>query len=273
MSLLARAVRLESPKDHALVAATLLPLTVVASDPRRAVAGAVVAATLFVIPSLRRSWRVWLTLAVIYAAWYWADWQLLDNHVWLMPVWLGAVALSLHGDESDSELGAQATILIALVFVFALVWKVRSPDFASGAFFEYTLLTDPRFAPVAQWLGVPAETLASNMAVATSGPTAGILVGGAAVRGLAGLLTWGTFLVEGAVAVSWGFRRLPDWTRHASLGLFCVITYALAPVAGFGMILLAMGAAATRTEAGARRYLGGMAILFIWAAVWNAVVL
>lgn len=273
MSVLNQTISLKSPADYALVAAAALPLTVVASSPSRAAVGAAVSAILLLAPAARRDWRVWLGLAATYAAWYWSDWQVLDNHVWLMPVWLGAVAVSVYSEDTAAELRRQATVFVTLVFVLALVWKFRSPDFSSGAFFEFTLLTDPRFAPVAQWLGVPAETLASNRVVAAAGPTAGVLEGGEAVRGIAGLLTWGTFVVEGSVAATWGLRVLPDWTRHASLGLFCIITYAIAPVAGFGLILLAMGAAAAKTTTGARAYLAGMAALFVWSAVWNVVVL
>jgi hypothetical protein len=38
-------------------------------------------------------------------------------------------------------------------------------------------------------------------------------------------------------------RRLVPILRHAMLLTFCVITYAFAPVAGFGWLLLVMGAA------------------------------
>jgi hypothetical protein len=60
---------------------------------------------------------------------------------------------------------------------------------------------------------------------------------------LATFLTWATVLLEGLVAavflVPWG-----RWTlavRHGTLLGFCAAAYAIAPVAGFGWLLCAMG--------------------------------
>ena len=64
-----------------------------------------------------------------------------------------------------------------------------------------------------------------------------------ALRQFALLATWWTVCMEATVAIgflglggSWLFRN-----RHAVLLLFCATTYAVAPVAGYGWLLLAMG--------------------------------
>lgn len=268
-----RTFRSSTAFDLALIASTVLPLTVVSADPARALVGAIVSGVALVSSSLRRDWRFWVVLAGLYGIWYWSDWRTLDNHAWLMPVWFSAVAVSRFRPDSEETLRTQARLLVALVFTFAMVWKLRSPDFSSGAFFEFTLLTDPRFAPLAEWLGVSRETLAINQTLVASGPDPALLVGGESVRGLATLLTAGTLVIESSVAVTWGVSRIPTVARHASLALFCAATYVIAPVAGFGLILLAMGSAEAQSTRGARWYLAGMAGLFVWSAIWNALVL
>lgn len=260
--------------DLVLIASATLPATVVASSPGRAGMGAVFSTAAVAFPRVRRDWRFWALLAWVYGVWYWLDWTALDNHAWLMPVWFAGVAVGLRLSATGSELGPQARALVAGVFTFAVGWKLRSPDFLSGNFFEFTILTDPRFGPLATAAGVDPEILIANQMTVAAGPESGYLVGGSVVRPFANVLTVGTIITETAVAAAWLMGRLvPNWTRHFTLGAFCLATYTIAPVAGFGLILLAMGAAATETVAGARRYLVGMAAVFVWSAVWNAIVL
>jgi len=46
--------------------------------------------------------------------------------------------------------------------------------------------------------------------------------------------------------VTWGPRLAP--VRHPLLLAFCLVTYAIAPVAGFGWLLLAVGVAVCRRD-------------------------
>ena len=59
------------------------------------------------------------------------------------------------------------------------------------------------------------------------------------------LATWGILALESCVAMLMLMptRRALQWPRHAALLVFCVVTYAFAPVAGFGWLLLVMGMA------------------------------
>ena len=69
---------------------------------------------------------------------------------------------------------------------------------------------------------------------------------------MAAMLTWGGLAIETATAALflWGGERLRR-LRLVVLLTFCVATYALAPVTGFGCLLLAMGLVACRaTERG-----------------------
>jgi hypothetical protein len=62
------------------------------------------------------------------------------------------------------------------------------------------------------------------------------------LRLLAAVSTWGMLALESAVALIMLLPRAPI-VRHGLLLMFCLVTYAFAPVAGFGWLLLVMGAA------------------------------
>jgi len=80
--------------------------------------------------------------------------------------------------------------------------------------------------------------------------------------------TWLTLALEAAVALTFALPlgRL-GWLRHVALLSFCTTTYAIAPVVGFGWLLLAMGV--SQCELGARRlraaYVGVFALLVFYA--------
>ena len=268
-----RLLRIDGHLDLVLAASLILPVTVVAQSPARSMVGVGVTLSGLLVPRLRRHAAFWGAAALLYGAWYWADWQQLDNHMWLLPVWFLAVSTSLIGHPPLELMTRQVRLLLVVVFGAALGWKIRSPDFASGGFFEFTILTDPRFEPLARLVGVDSEMLVSNRLLVASGPQASVLDGASSVGGVADLLTLGTFAVEAAVLGTWLSSSTPTWARHAALGMFCVTAYAVAPVAGFGLTLLAMGAATTTTVSGVKRYLIGMTVLFVWSVVWNAIVL
>jgi len=67
-----------------------------------------------------------------------------------------------------------------------------------------------------------------------------------AFRWLAAASTWGMLGVEALVALAFllPLRGRAVTLRHLLLLLFCVVTYAFAPVPGFGWLLLAIGLAA-----------------------------
>ena len=130
-----------------------------------------------------------------------------------------------------------------------MLWKVAlSPDFLDGRFFRVTLLTDPRFGEAAMLLGGLSQAdLEANRRALAPLPEGAALADAAAVvepprlRALALVSTWGILLLEAAVAVGCSDHAPAAWVRHALLLAFCLVTYAFAPVAGFGWLLLVMG--------------------------------
>ena len=212
-----------------------------------------VAVLVLVFPRLPRSSFMWGALSGFTAIRIAEDWPLADNHIYLLGYWLLAIALSLRTSDALATLAVTSRWLVGLAFSFAVLWKaVLSPDFVDGRFFRVTLLTDPRFGAVAQLIGgLSREELDANRQALALLPDGAELVDAPVVlepvrlRMLATASTFGILALEAAVAVlmfapaAW----IPVRWRHAVLLLFCGITYAFAPVAGFGWLLLVMGLA------------------------------
>jgi hypothetical protein len=244
------------------------------------------AALCLVSPRSLKTSAVWIALAVLIMLRIASDWPLADNHIYLLAYWCLAAGLSLRTSDADRVLAANARSLIGLAFACALVWKlVLSSDFVDGRFFRVTLLTDPRFTEVTQIVGG-----LSNGQLETNRRTLEPLPEGAEpleppavvepvrLRAFAYVSTWGVLALEAALAVAMLMptSAFVGVARHAALLTFCVITYAVAPVAGFGWLLLVMGAAQVESE---RRWLttiyvaGFVLVLFYSEVPWTRLVL
>ena len=99
---------------------------------------------MFFSPKLSRNRWLWLLLFIslsIYAARYWYT---IDNHQYLITYWVGACFISTLLKDRIQVLKINAHLLIVLTFIFAVFWKLTSPDFLNGDFMQYHLLTDSR---------------------------------------------------------------------------------------------------------------------------------
>jgi hypothetical protein len=231
---------------------TLLTVLLAAAEPgytRLVILLLVLPALLF--PPVLRTPAVWLGIAMVIAISIIRQWPLADNHIYLIVYWSLAVFLALCTPRPDELLSVSARWLLAFVFLWATIWKVvLSPDYMDGRFFRVQLLDDTRFAPVTKMLGVSEEQLAEDRAYLQAVPARRTvanprLVETPALRLTARFLTWSTVLLEAAVALAfllpWG--RFTERIRHGLVLTFCVVAYAIAPVAGFGWIIAAMGVA------------------------------
>jgi hypothetical protein len=144
------------------------------------------------------------------------------------------------------------------VFVLATLWKLSNLAFVDGSFFEFTLLTDSRFVPVATVIGgVDADDLAVNRTVfnamegAARGASVALFGHTPRVALVADVLTWWTLAIEGAVALAFLSPGASWMGRHRDhlLITFTVTTYLAAPVLGFGWLLLVLGLAQARSTA------------------------
>ena len=166
--------------------------------------------------------------------------------------------------------------LVGTAFVCAVVWKgVLAPDFLDARFFRVTLVTDERFGDLARSVGgLSLAQLQINRAALAALPRGAemldgpVLVEPPALRRLGLILTWGGFLLETLVAAAFLSRRPAALhrIRHPLLIAFVTFTYAVAPVAGFGWLLAAMGLAQCDEAQHAFRfaYLGAFGLVLIY---------
>lgn len=205
-----------------------------------------------VIPEVRKSLHYWFAITSLLGSAIAVNWYWLDNHLYLMGYWCLAITLAmrLSADDQAKALAFNGRLLLGLCMFLAVAWKAVSPDYLTGDFFEYRLLTDERFAPIATGLGgVDPDILAGNrervesLAVKPEG-TVLALNGVTEVQTLSFLVTLWTIGIEALLAVLFLIpsSRL-NVLRDVTLLVFLVTTYASAPVIGFGWLLCIFGIA------------------------------
>ena len=202
-----------------------------------------------VVRSLMRSPMLWFGLAAVFALSFSSTWFEQNNHDFLKLYWCLGLGVALLAADQMRAVRFNARILIGICFLFAVVWKVLSPDYLSNEFFNYFLLQDTRFGLIAEYVGglSPAELRGGQLErvlyTAFGDPEGSVPVPLAAnVAWIAPVLTWWTLFIEGLVAVAflapegWGVSR---W-RDPALLAFVFTTYFVAPVLYFAWILIAM---------------------------------
>ena len=207
---------------------------------------------------MRTSALYWLVTLMLVTAAGLVTWYAIDNHQHLFIYWCLAVCLALRlgPEDRDPCLAQSASLLLGTAMLLAAVQKLLSPSYLSGAFFQYTLLTDARFESLAWAFGhLSLAQLKDNRALASAltdgsvtspGASAVTLIVTEQVRRLARLMTWFTFVMEGILAVLFlvpraGARRAV--VRSVVLVVFLIAVYPAAPVIGFAWILITMGLA------------------------------
>ena len=224
------------------------------------------------LPRLLRTALFWYVTATILGTGVYFTWESADNHRYLFVYWSLALCctFSLPRAEHPLALATSSRWLLGLCMVLAAAWKIASPDYLSGSFFQYELLADERFAHVASWTsGISLEQLAENRALRES-LVAGSLTGTdlsevqlhsvSGIDKVAQILTWWTLGIEGLLAMLFLsvaiFARRPRLVIIANLALllFAASTFTVAPVRGFGGVLLLLGLAQCEPEQKKFRY-------------------
>jgi hypothetical protein len=228
--------------------------------------------------TVRRAPLTWLLMALFVGARIVVVWPLSDNHIYLLAYWCLAIGLALSSATPSATLSAGSRLLLAGAFAFAVLWKgVLSPDYIDGRFFRVTLLTDERFADAALVFGgLSRDQMARNRAFLEPLPEGAELltppsfVEPPRLRAFAAATTWGGLILEGLIALTClvPLRRLEP-ARHILLLVFCVTTYALAPVAGFGWLIATMGLAQCRPPQ--RGLAGAYVAVFILILLYSEV--
>lgn len=204
------------------------------------------------VPRALRSPALWFGQAILMSIAVVVDWPLHDNHLYLLAYWSLAIALAFGAREPAADLASSSRWLIGGAFACAVLWKLLAPDFLDHRFFRVTLLTDPRFEHVARLVGNmgPSELAAARELLVPLPEGAERLEASVppdppALAAFALALTAGALGLELMVALAMlaPTSSVTVRARHGLLLLFCAATYLLAPVAGFGWLLLAMGLA------------------------------
>jgi hypothetical protein len=231
---------------------------------------------LLVPGQMRRPW-LWFALAGLSGLRVLLDWQLADNHAYLLAYWCLAVALALLLRDRNL-LAVNGRLLIGLVFAFATLWKLLSPDFLDGTFLRVTMVVDDRFEGFARLAGglepaqrdVLQDRLLRHQDIVLPA-TPEMPVPPMRFLRLATFSTWGVLLLEAALALAflWPLGRGPSRTRDGLLMIFCATTYAVATVEGFGWLLVSMGIAQTTSGRHRTRllYLATFILIFLYREI------
>jgi hypothetical protein len=228
--------------------------------------------------TVRRAPLTWLLVALFVGARIVVLWPLSDNHIYLLAYWCLAIGLALSSAAPAATLSSSSRWVLGGAFGMAVLWKaVLSPDYVDGRFFRVTLLTDQRFADAALVFGgLSRDQMAQNRAFLDPLPNGAELltpppfVEPPRLRAFAAVTTWSGLILEGLIALTCliPLTRL-DIARHALLLAFCITTYALAPVAGFGWLIATMGLAQCRPHQ--RLLLGAYVAVFILILMYSEV--
>jgi hypothetical protein len=209
-----------------------------------------------IVRELRAKPWFWFVIASFILSHDIVTWPGVDNHKWLMGWWTGAMWM-VHLAPQASQLAVMkvnARLMLGLVFTLATLWKIWTPQYMEGSFFEYELLADKRFKEAAIWVGgATDEGLDKNRDMKNDLLTSYRkdaepleFVGfesGEYVDLLAVGMTWWTIAIEGALGVLalWPGNGMIAIARTLVALAFTASTYLLAPVMGFGWMVIILG--------------------------------
>ncbi len=227
-----------------------------------------------VIPAVRRFGPFWIGVGIFrFFSQVPNHWPSLDNHQHLINWWCLGLGFALMASQSEEAIRRLARIMLGLCFLFATIWKIRSPDFLNGDFFTWTFATDSRLRAFAEtFLGLPEGAQRVNgdaqrlLELGAAGGTEPIITG-SRLHIAAIITSWYTVVIEGSIAV---FYLVPERFRvarwgHWALLVFIVTVYPIAPVVGFALILMTMSVAGLSGSAhgGNRRWVMIASVLFV----------
>jgi hypothetical protein len=199
--------------------------------------------------------QFWYVVATLLGTTVYLNWESSDNHKYLFVYWCLALcgAFSLPQAQQAAALASSSRWLIGLCMLLAAMWKLAMPDYRDGSFFEYTLLADERFAYFTSTIaGLSLKALADNRALVElvrEGHLRGANISSVvfstspAIGYLAQAMTWWTVAIESLLAIAFlaPDRRVTAVGRNTLLLIFAATTYVIAPVRGFGWMLMLLG--------------------------------
>jgi hypothetical protein len=209
--------------------------------------------TVLLFPAAARSAVLWGILAVTATATVVHEWDLADNHKYLLCYWLWVMCVAhISSDQEfrDRIIRFNARFFLIFIFLGAALQKTFSPTYMSGALFETEFLFDPRFQAFAHLIGIDASLgqESAKRLMLLQNPYLNVidnhirLVTDEYLQLVAQAVTWYDLLIQVAIGGLLLFcRRNSDIVAHILLLFFIFTTYVAAPVLGFGITLCVMG--------------------------------
>lgn len=211
------------------------------------------AVAFLVVPSLQRNGTFWFLVACFSGAAVWLNWAYADNHKYLLFFWTVVLFLAFEQpeDQRPGLVRQGAHYLLFFTMAMAVVQKTLAPDYLSGEFFTFALMTDGRFTAFTSLVtGATPDMLAENQALyrqaldpVNAGAALPALSAGEGMRRLASVITWVNYLDQLAIAVLLLLPLTAGWqvVKHLLLMAFIVPVYLIAPVIGFGWLIIIWG--------------------------------
>jgi len=209
--------------------------------------------TVLLFPSAVRTSVLWGVMAATATVTVAREWDLADNHKYLLCYWLWVMCIShipKDREFQDRIIRFNARFFLIFIFLGAALQKFLSTTYMSGAMFEMELLLDQRFHAFSHLVGVDSALAQESVRrlLLLQNPYVQVadnyirLVSDDHVHRVATLVTLYDLYVQVAIGALLIFcRRATDIAAHILLLFFILTTYIPAPVFGFGVTLGVMG--------------------------------
>lgn len=213
----------------------------------------ILAVAFLVLPALQRNGTYWFLITCFCGAAVWLNWHQADNHKYLLFYWTFVLYLALDDSKAPRRevIRSGAYYLLLFTMFLAVIQKTISVDYLSGSFFEVTFLTDSRFSAFSALLtDMDSATLAENRNIYRQAMDPMFfdqslmnMVSSAQLHMLALVVSWINYLDQLAIALMLLVPLSTRWeiAKHLLLMVFIIGVYAVAPVIGFGWLIIIWG--------------------------------
>jgi len=211
-----------------------------------------IAAVAIVLPQGYRQTPLWMLICFFTGFRVFYEWPMVDNHAYLLALWSLVLVVACLSQQTARVLADNARILIGLVFLLASIQKISSANYLDGTFFRFMFLADNRFEDFVvlltdiSYLQIDnARILLDDAQFSPLSVSDKIVPVSSSFDWLVTLSTWWNLLDQIAVACCFlaPAKSYLAKKRDLSLIIFCITTYAVAPVPGFGWLLVSMALA------------------------------
>jgi len=195
---------------------------------------------------------LWFSIFLLTGFRVFDQWPMADNHAYLLSLWCLTLFLTSYRESSTRILANNARILIGLVFLLASFQKISAADYMNGTFFRYLFLADDRFEDFAVLFGhISYQQIDDARKLLDAYQFSPTLFHGevapvsAQFHLLVLLASWWNVLDQIVVAFCFLSPTNSLLYKHRDfvLLIFCITTYAVAPVPGFAWLLISMALA------------------------------